>query len=82
MPEAFSARRFNQDTAAAKRAAEDGAVYVTDRGRPSHVLLTFADYARLVGGGDLIDRLGSDERAAAVDLHVERSVAAPRDVEL
>ena len=41
MTEFFTARRSNQDTAAAKRAAEDGPVYVADRGRPSHVLLSF-----------------------------------------
>ncbi len=78
----FAARRFNQDTAAAKRAAEDGPVYVTDRGRPSHVLLTFGEYSRLVevggGPGDLLSVLGSDAEAAAVDLDVRRSRELPR----
>ncbi len=48
MVRSYSAREFNQDTAGAKRAAEDGPVYVTDRGRPSHVLLSMAEYERLV----------------------------------
>lgn len=78
----FPARRFNQDTAAAKRAAEDGPVYVTDRGRPSHVLLTFGEYSRLVeaggGPGDLLSVLGSDAEAAAVDLDVRRARDLPR----
>ena len=43
----LSSREFNQDTGRAKRAAELGPVYITDRGRPSHVLLTFEDYRRL-----------------------------------
>jgi prevent-host-death family protein len=43
----LTSREFNQDTGGAKNAAEDGPVYITDRGRPSHVLLTFADYQRL-----------------------------------
>jgi len=47
----YSAREFNRDTAGAKRAAEDGPVYVTDRGRPSHVLLSIAEYERLVAAG-------------------------------
>jgi len=74
----FSSRRFNQDTSAAKRAAEDGPVYVTDRGRPSHVLMTFEEYARLTGGDDLVIRLGSDAAAAAVDLPVEAYRDLPR----
>lgn len=82
----FTARRFNQEIAAAKRAAEDGPVYVTDRGRPSHVLLTFDEYARLVGddgaSGDLLSVLGSDAEAAAVDLDVRRARDLPRDIEL
>ena len=43
----LTSREFNQDTGGAKNAAADGPVYITDRGRPSHVLLTFADYQRL-----------------------------------
>jgi prevent-host-death family protein len=43
----LSAREFNQDVSKAKRAAEAGPVFITDRGRPAHVLLTFADYQRL-----------------------------------
>ena len=84
----FTARRFNQEIAAAKRAAEDGPVYVTDRGRPSHVLLTFDEYSRLVGdgvdggAGDLLSVLGSDAEAAAVDLDVRRARDLPRDIEL
>ena len=30
----MSSREFNQDTSGAKRAAEHGPVYITDRGRP------------------------------------------------
>jgi hypothetical protein len=36
-------RWFNQDTARAQRAAKDGPVFVTNRGRPSHVLRSFED---------------------------------------
>jgi prevent-host-death family protein len=82
MTELFSARRFNQDTAGAKRAAEDGPVYVTDRGRPSHVLLSFADYARLAGMGDLVASIGADEAAGAVELDVAPSRTLPRAAEL
>jgi prevent-host-death family protein len=43
----YSSRDFNQDTSGAKRAAQDGPVYITDRGRPAHVLLSIEEYQRL-----------------------------------
>ena len=56
-----SAREFNQDVSAAKRAAAEGPVIITDRGRPSHVLLTIADYTRLTGRRvDLVDWLAME----------------------
>lgn len=45
----MTSREFNQDTARAKRVAEQGPVYITDRGRPAHVLLTIAEFERLAG---------------------------------
>ena len=45
----ITARVFNQDASGAKRAANDGPVIITERGKPSHVLMTFADYNRLKG---------------------------------
>lgn len=45
----ISSREFNQDAGGAKKAAEKGPVIITDRGRPSHVLLSYEAYERLVG---------------------------------
>ena len=45
----LSSREFNQDTGRAKRASSKGPVFITDRGRPAHVLLSFEDYRRLSG---------------------------------
>lgn len=45
----MSSRRFNQDTGAAKQAANAGPVIITDRGKPSHVLLSLEDYQELAG---------------------------------
>lgn len=44
----FTSRQFNQDTARAKKASEDGPVIITDRGRPAHVLLSIEHYQALV----------------------------------
>jgi prevent-host-death family protein len=46
----LTSREFNQDTSRAKKAARLGPVFITDRGRPAHVLLTIEDYRRLAGG--------------------------------
>ena len=46
----LTSREFNRDTSSAKTAAANGPVFITDRGRPTHVLLTIEDYRRLSGG--------------------------------
>ena len=43
----LSSREFNQGASEAKRAANNGPVFITDRGKPAHVLLSFDDYQRL-----------------------------------
>ena len=45
----MTSREFNQDASRAKRAAEAGPVFITDRGRPAHVLLTAEAYQALAG---------------------------------
>lgn len=45
----FSSREFTRDVSAAKRAAVEGPVFITDRGRPAYALLTIDDYHRLSG---------------------------------
>jgi len=44
----ISSREFNQDTGRAKKAAKKGPVFITNRGRPAHVLLSIAQYESLV----------------------------------
>jgi prevent-host-death family protein len=46
----LTSREFNQNTSGAKKAARQGPVFITDRGRLAHVLLTIEDYRRLAGG--------------------------------
>jgi len=43
----LSSRELNQYVTRAKKATKGGPVFITDRGRPAHVLLTFEDYQRL-----------------------------------
>ncbi|MDB5098369.1 MAG: Prevent host death family protein [Cyanobacteria bacterium RYN_339] len=46
----LSSREFNQDTSKAKKAAALGPVFITDRGKPAHVLLSIEEYLRISGG--------------------------------
>lgn len=59
-PTTLSSREFNQDASRAKRAAADGPVFITDRGRPAHVLLSIDDYRRLSGANeDIVQMLSA-----------------------
>jgi hypothetical protein len=54
-----NSREFNQDVSAAKRAADEGPVVITDRGTPAYVLLRHEDYLKLIGKGKtIIDLIG------------------------
>jgi PHD/YefM family antitoxin component YafN of YafNO toxin-antitoxin module len=69
----LTAREFNQDAGGAKRAAQAGPVFITDRGRPSHVLLTFGDFQRLAGHlGSLADLLAQPANVELVDVEIHR----------
>lgn len=45
----ISSRELNQNVARAKRAAKDGPVFITHRGKIEHVLLSMAQYQKLSG---------------------------------
>jgi len=68
----LSSREFNQDTSRAKRAAKRGPVFITDRGRPSHVLLTVEDYRRITGGQKSIAELLAMPEAARIEFEPPR----------
>ena len=46
-----TSRELNQCVGRAKKAAKSGPVFITDRGKPAHVLLSIEDYRRLAGQG-------------------------------
>ena len=77
----LSSREFNQDTSRAKKAAQDGPVFITDRGRLAHVLLTVEEYQRLSGtSASIIDMLAMSD-AADIDFVAPRAegIAKPAD---
>jgi len=70
----MSSRDFNQDTSGAKKAAEHGPVYITDRGKPAHVLLTFEAYEQLVGPQRALDVLAEPDGVAEIEFVAPKSV--------
>jgi prevent-host-death family protein len=45
----ISSRDFNQDVSQAKRAARIEPVFITDRGKPTHVLMSIENFRNLTG---------------------------------
>jgi prevent-host-death family protein len=79
----LTSREFNQDTGRAKRAAQDGPVFITDRGQPSHVLLTFADYQRLAANQpSIIELLAQPPGIEDIEFHVPSPTDTAEPAEL
>ncbi len=68
----FTSRELNQDVARVKRAAREGLVVVTDRGKPDIVMMSAKAYRQLASKpASFIERLGSRD-AADIDFQVDR----------
>lgn len=78
----LSSRELNQDVSRAKRAASTGPVFITDRGRPAHVLMSIEEYRRLTGGrqkiADLLAMPGIED--VELEIPVLRDLAKSADL--
>jgi prevent-host-death family protein len=64
----ISSREFNQDVSQAKRVARFEPVFVSDRGRPTHVLMSIEAYRRLSGETEtIVDLLAMPQLADPAD---------------
>jgi PHD/YefM family antitoxin component YafN of YafNO toxin-antitoxin module len=78
----LTSRELNHDVSSAKKAAQDGPVIITDRGKPSHVLMTYDEFKRLSGKRrSLIESL-SMPGLSDIDFSPERVEITPRAVDL
>ena len=80
----ISSREFNHDTGRAKRAAQRGPVYVTDRGEPAYVLLTYDKYRELASGSSpLVETLCRTPGVGDIDFDPprRRDLAEPADLD-
>ncbi len=70
----LTSREFHQDSAKVKRAAANGPVIITDRGKPVHVLLSIEEYRRLSDSAESVtDGLASDDTVDLDNYILERS---------
>lgn len=64
----LSSREFNQDVGRAKRLARAEPVFVTDRGRPTHVLMSFDAFRQVTGQTQsIIDLLAMKEAESEIE---------------
>ena len=69
----LSSREFNQDAGRAKKAAMNGPVFITDRGRPAHVLLSIEEYQRITGERRKIADLLAMPGVEDIDLEISQA---------
>lgn len=69
----ISSLELNQDPNQAKKATQDGVVFITDHGKPTHVLMTFAEYQRLTHGVASITDMLAVPGVEDVDFNVPRT---------
>ena len=68
----MTSREFNQSTGRAKKATANGPVFVTDRGEPTHVLLTIDEYERLTRARkNILERLAMPQGEILPNLDFE-----------
>ncbi|MFJ4145078.1 type II toxin-antitoxin system Phd/YefM family antitoxin [Pseudomonas sp. NPDC089734] len=82
MTTTLTSREFNQDTSGAKKAANEGPVFITDRGRPAHVLLSIEDYRKLTGSSVSIVDMLIMPADIEIDFDPQRADITPRHVDL
>jgi prevent-host-death family protein len=78
----LSSREFNQDVGHAKKAAEHGPVFITDRGKPANVLLSIEEYRRITGARQKIADLLAMPGVENIELEIPRlrELARPADL--
>lgn len=78
----LSSRELNHDVSSAKKAAKSGPVIITDRGKPSHVLMTYDEFERLSGKHRSLVEALAMPGLSTIDFEPHRVDIRPREVDL
>ena len=78
----LTSRELNHDVSSAKKAAQSGPVIITDRGKPSHVLMTYDDFNRLSGKRRSLVEALSMPGLSEIDFAPERVEIISRTLDL
>ncbi|WP_454918761.1 type II toxin-antitoxin system Phd/YefM family antitoxin [Xanthobacter sediminis] len=78
----LSSRELNHDVSSAKKAAQNGPVIITDRGKPSHVLMTWDEFQRLTGPRRSLAEALAMPGLSEIDFDPPRVEIGPRGVDL
>lgn len=82
LPNTFTSRELNHDLGRAKKAALNAPVFITDRGKPAHVLMSYAQYRKLTGArGNIVEALAMPG-LTDIPFDPPRSDLSLRDVDL
>ena len=78
----LSSREFQRSASEAQKAARSGPVFITSRGRTTHVLLSYGDYQRITGTRRNIVEALSMPEIEDIDVEVPRLRDLPRPADL
>ncbi|MGV0959196.1 MAG: type II toxin-antitoxin system Phd/YefM family antitoxin [Limnohabitans sp.] len=77
-----SNRDFTHDVTAAKRAALDGPVFITEKGGPAYVLMKIDDYRMMVNGNSsLLDVMDNIPGGEGIDFSAPQLSIAVQEVD-
>ncbi|MBN9053557.1 type II toxin-antitoxin system Phd/YefM family antitoxin [Shinella sp. PSBB067] len=78
----LSSREFQQNANQAQKAARSGPVFITNRGRTAHVLLSYEEYQRIMGNRRSIVEALSMPGIEDTELEIPRAREMPRPADL
>lgn len=77
----ITSHEFNQNSSHAKKATRRGPVFITERGRPAHVLLSIEEYQRLTGrAASIVDLLAQNDDIEFEPPRLQNPLYKPADL--
>lgn len=78
----LSSREFQQNANRAQKASREGPVFITNRGQPTQVLLSYEDYRRMTGQRRTLVEALAMPGLSDIDVDFEAPHDTPRPADL